>query len=131
MAAQHRAGRVRWEGEAELQYRLVSNLVLYSIPVFIIAMVIEGAWARRHPEKMGYEKRDTTASISMGLLNVIVSGFTKLLSIPLFVFVYEHRIADIGSAWWTWLVLLFAEDFCYYWFHRTHHEVRLLWACHV
>jgi sterol desaturase/sphingolipid hydroxylase (fatty acid hydroxylase superfamily) len=29
------------------------------------------------------------------------------------------------------VLLLFAEDFCYYWFHRLHHEVRALWAAHV
>ena len=28
-------------------------------------------------------------------------------------------------------MLLFAEDLCYYWFHRIHHEVRFLWAAHV
>jgi len=39
----------------------VSNLVLYSIPAFILAMVIEVLWAVRHPEVKGYEKRDTAA----------------------------------------------------------------------
>jgi len=62
---------------------------------------------------------------------VFVSGFTKLLSIPFFAFLYEHRVLDIGTAWWAWIVLLFAEDLCYYWFHRIHHDVRILWACHV
>jgi sterol desaturase/sphingolipid hydroxylase (fatty acid hydroxylase superfamily) len=28
-------------------------------------------------------------------------------------------------------VLFFAEDCAYYWFHRLHHEVRVLWAAHV
>jgi len=109
----------------------MSNLVLYAIPVFVIAVVIEAAWLRGRPAVMGYETRDTAASLTMGLLSVIVSGFAKLLSIPLFAVVYDHRIADIGSAWWTWIVLLFAEDLCYYWFHRVHHEVRVFWACHV
>ena len=26
---------------------------------------------------------------------------------------------------------LLADDFAYYWFHRLHHEVRVLWAAHV
>ncbi|MCX5739849.1 MAG: sterol desaturase family protein, partial [Proteobacteria bacterium] len=26
---------------------------------------------------------------------------------------------------------LLADDFCYYWFHRLHHEVRFFWAAHV
>jgi len=112
----------------------MSNLVLYSIPAFIVLMILEGIWTRKHPEHIvGYERRDTVASLSMGVVNVGVSAVAKLASIPFFAWVYTHRIADLGqpSMWWSWLVLLFAEDFCYYWFHRTHHEVRLLWAAHV
>jgi sterol desaturase/sphingolipid hydroxylase (fatty acid hydroxylase superfamily) len=113
----------------------VSNLVLYSIPAFLICIVLEALWCRRQPALIvkGYEKRDTIASLSMGVLNVGVSGGAKLLALPVFAFAYEHRVADLGqpSRWWSWLVLLFAEDCCYYWFHRIHHEVRLLWAAHV
>jgi sterol desaturase/sphingolipid hydroxylase (fatty acid hydroxylase superfamily) len=123
-----------WKGRA------VSNLVLYSIPAFIALMVLEILWARRHArlapagaDIRGYELRDARTSLSLGLANVAISGVTKLASIPLFAWVYEHRVLDLGrpSAWWSWLLLLFAEDLCYYAFHRTHHEVRLLWATHV
>jgi sterol desaturase/sphingolipid hydroxylase (fatty acid hydroxylase superfamily) len=111
----------------------VSNLVLYSIPIFIISMVLEGMWARHHPEAVGYENRDTAASLSMGLLNVIVSGAAKFLSIPFFALLYQHRFANLGqpAMWWSWLALVFLEDHSYYWFHRMHHEVRFLWAAHV
>jgi sterol desaturase/sphingolipid hydroxylase (fatty acid hydroxylase superfamily) len=109
----------------------VSNLVLYSIPAFILMMVVEGLWLRHRADLKGYEKRDTAASLTMGLASVIVALFAKLLSIPLYAVLYEHRIADIGGAWWSWLVLLFAEDLCYYWFHRAHHEIRILWGLHV
>jgi sterol desaturase/sphingolipid hydroxylase (fatty acid hydroxylase superfamily) len=109
----------------------VSNLVLYSIPAFIVLMALEIVWARKNPERRGYELRDTRASLSMGILNVVFSAAAKLLSIPFFAWVYSHRLVDIGTQWWAWLVLLVAEDFCYYWFHRSHHEVRLLWAAHV
>lgn len=107
------------------------NLVLYAIPLFILSMVVEAVWTRRHPETRGYELRDSAASITMGLLSLFVGAAAKLLSLPFFAFLYEHRIADIGSAWWAWVLILFAEDLCYYWFHRAHHEVRLLWATHV
>jgi sterol desaturase/sphingolipid hydroxylase (fatty acid hydroxylase superfamily) len=109
----------------------VPDLVLYAIPVFVIAVIVEVAWTRRRPATRGYEKLDTAASMTMGLVSVFVTAFAKLLSIPFFIVLYDHRIADIGSAWWTWIVLLFAEDLCYYWFHRVHHEVRLFWGCHV
>src|SRR5690348_13292019 len=112
----------------------VSNLVLYAIPAFIIAMIVEGVWTVRHPQVRGYEKRDTAASLTMGLANVAINAGTKLaISLPLFWLAYEHRLVHLGrpDAWWSWLVLLFAEDCCYYWFHRIHHEVRVLWAAHV
>jgi sterol desaturase/sphingolipid hydroxylase (fatty acid hydroxylase superfamily) len=94
-------------------------------------MALEIVWARKNPERRGYELRDTRASLSMGILNVGFSAAAKLLSIPFFAWVYSHRVVDIGTHWYAWLVLLVAEDFCYYWFHRSHHEVRLLWAAHV
>ena len=109
----------------------MSNLVLFSIPAFIIAMVIEGLWARRHPAVRGYELRDTAASLALGLMNVAISAGTKLLAIPFYLWLYAHRVADLGTAWWVWVLLFFAEDCCYYWFHRVHHEVRLFWAAHV
>jgi sterol desaturase/sphingolipid hydroxylase (fatty acid hydroxylase superfamily) len=109
----------------------VSNLVLYAIPAFVVAVVLEAIWTHRHPENVvGYEPRDTAASLSMGLFNVFINAGTKLASIPLFAWLYEHRIVSIGNAWWAWVVLLFMEDHSYYWFHRIHHEVRILWAAH-
>jgi sterol desaturase/sphingolipid hydroxylase (fatty acid hydroxylase superfamily) len=113
----------------------VQDPILYAIPIFVVSVVVEALWARRHAGDArirGYELRDAAASMSMGLANVVLGAFAKLLvSIPLFTWLYDHRVADIGHSWWSWIVLLFAEDCCYYWFHRVHHEVRFLWACHV
>lgn len=33
--------------------------------------------------------------------------------------------------WWTALLMLLVQDFLYYWQHRLHHVIRILWACHV
>jgi sterol desaturase/sphingolipid hydroxylase (fatty acid hydroxylase superfamily) len=116
-----------------IEKETVSNLVLYSIPAFVALIVLEVWWARHRTGVVGYETRDTVASLSMGMLNVAVSAGAKLLSIPFFALLYHYRVLDLGqpALWWSWLVLLVAEDFCYYWFHRSHHEVRLLWAAHV
>ena len=113
----------------------MSNLVLYSIPAFIVLMALEILYTRQHlsPKVLGYELADTRTSLLLGILNVAINGVTKLASIPLFAVFYEHRLANLGQPdqLWSWLVLLFAEDNCYYWFHRLHHEVRFLWAAHV
>ncbi len=112
----------------------MSNLVLYSIPAFIVLIVLEAMWSRRtRKDVRGYETKDTFASLSMGVINVGVAAGAKLLSIPFFALLYQYRFVDVVAATgaWSWLVLFVAEDFCYYWFHRSHHEVRALWAVHV
>lgn len=116
----------------------MSNILVYSIPGFLTLLVLELVWTRRRIRAgavglRGYERRDTFASLGMGIGNVLVSAVTTLGAIALWTFAYEHRVLSLGrpSRWWSWVVLFFAEDLCYYWFHRSHHAVRLLWAAHV
>jgi len=116
----------------------LSNLLIYSIPGFLTLLVLEVLWTRKQLREgatglLGYEKKDTFASLGMGIGNVIISAFTTLGAIALWSWGYQHRLASLGqpALWWSWLLLFFAEDLCYYWFHRSHHGVRLLWAAHV
>ena len=118
----------------------MSNLVLYAIPAFIVLMLLEYAWSRRAAREAaasarelgirGYEAKDAATSIGMGLANVIISAFTKLGVLAAFTVLYEHRLFEIGTGPLAWIALLFAEDLCYYACHRSHHEIRLLWAAH-
>lgn len=113
----------------------MSMLIYVSIPLFLVTMLIEALWVRRARAEgravLGYERKDTLASLSMGMGNVAISAVAKLGSFALMTLLYRYRVVTLGTAWWVWVVLLFAEDFCYYWFHRAHHEVRVLWAAHV
>jgi sterol desaturase/sphingolipid hydroxylase (fatty acid hydroxylase superfamily) len=78
-----------------------------------------------------YELKDTAASLSMGLGNVLAGLLNKALVFAIFTGMYRFAIFNIGYQWWAWLVLFFADDFTYYWFHRVSHECRLFWASHV
>jgi sterol desaturase/sphingolipid hydroxylase (fatty acid hydroxylase superfamily) len=111
----------------------MSWLVLASIPAFLISIGVELLWVLRHegePRIKGYTGKDTFASLAMGLGNVGISAITKLATIAALTALYEYRAFDLAGRWWAWLVLLFAEDLCYYAFHRASHEVRFLWAAH-
>lgn len=112
----------------------MSVLIYLAIPVFLITLAIEAAWAHRRkgdPRIVGYATKDTFASLAMGLGNVGIAAVTKLGTFALMTWLYQYRVATLPSLWWTWVLLFFAEDFCYYWFHRASHEVRALWAAHV
>ena len=46
--------------------------------------------------------------------------------------VYQFRLFTVDmTQWWAWVVLFFADDFSYYWFHRISHSSRYFWASHV
>ena len=106
------------------------NLIHLAIPGFIALLVLEAildAIMRRDL----YQLKDTAASLAMGTGNVLIGLFTKLMVFGIFTAVHRFAIFKIGYQWWAWLILFFAEDFSYYWFHRTSHQCRLFWASHV
>jgi sterol desaturase/sphingolipid hydroxylase (fatty acid hydroxylase superfamily) len=109
----------------------VSVLIAYSVPAFILLMFAE--MLVRRPNTRGYERRDTLASLAMGIGNVVVAAATKGTTFALNTALYRHRVIDVEAALgpWLWAALIPCEDFCYYWFHRVHHEVRLFWAAHI
>lgn len=107
------------------------NIILYAIPFFILAMLLE----LYVTIKMGiktYEPKDAFSSIAMGLGNVFLGFGSKVLVLLVFFWVYDSfRLLEIPIVWWSFVLLFFADDFAYYWFHRISHECRLFWASHV
>ena len=107
------------------------NIILYAIPFFILAMLLE----LYVTIKMGiktYEPKDAFSSIAMGLGNVFLGFGSKALVLLVFFWVYDSfRLLEIPIVWWSFVLLFFADDFAYYWFHRISHECRLFWASHV
>ncbi len=108
----------------------MSELLLLAIPAFFGLMLLEAAVLSRRKQQ-NYEARDTAASLAMGLGNLGIQLGWKGLALGFLVWLHQFALFDLGGAWWVWLLLFFADDFCYYWFHRVHHEVRLFWAAHV
>jgi sterol desaturase/sphingolipid hydroxylase (fatty acid hydroxylase superfamily) len=106
------------------------NLTVYFVPVFAICILAENIIARkRQPER--FQIKDSFTSIIMGIGSVLINLVTATIVITEYKFVSQFAIFKIEPVWWSWLVLLFAEDFCYYWFHRIGHESRFFWASHV
>ena len=106
------------------------NIIHLAIPGFLLLLLIEviaAAWMHQDL----FEWKDTAASLTMGIGNVIIGLFTKVLLFVSYSFVHRFAIFNIGYQWWAWLLLFFAEDFTYYVFHRSSHECRFLWASHV
>ncbi|CAL2103902.1 Fatty acid hydroxylase domain-containing protein [Tenacibaculum sp. 190130A14a] len=104
------------------------KLLYFALPIFFISMLVEYQFAK---EK--YYGKDTSVSLLMMVFSAIVEFIPKVLAFVAFFYLYElSPLKDIvGRQWWAWILLLLADDFAYYWFHRLNHEVRLFWAGHV
>ncbi len=106
-------------------------ILYYAIPFFVLLLSIE-AWFSYREQKKLYETKDTFTSLGLGIGNVITGFFTKALIFGLFTYLYNHRLFTLNAGvWWYWVVLFFADDFSYYWFHRISHHVNYFWASHV
>ncbi len=104
------------------------KLLYFALPIFLISMLVEYRIAK---EK--YHGKDTRVSMLMMVFSAIVEFIPKILAFV--AFFYLHEISPLKGIvqrqWWAWILLLLADDFAYYWFHRLNHEVRLFWAGHV
>lgn len=113
-----------------MQITEIPNLIHFAIPFFIVTVILEIILTIKI-KLDEYDFKDASTSILMGLGNVFIGLFTKGIVLGVFLFLYQYRFFTIPFAWWSWLILLFTEDLCYYWFHRISHESRLFWASHV
>ncbi|GAA4903671.1 sterol desaturase/sphingolipid hydroxylase (fatty acid hydroxylase superfamily) [Stackebrandtia albiflava] len=120
--------------------------VVYAIPAFVLFVVIEALSFHFAPdeEERGYDLRDSATSLTMGAGSQVVGFFWKFATILVYAAAFEYLapwnldivgnpvIAGSAVAVTVTLFGLFvADDLAYYWFHRSHHRVRLLWASHV
>ena len=112
----------------------MTEVLYYAVPFFVLLLVVE-ALTYRHLQNdglVGYELRDTRTSLLMGIGNVTVNVVWKLAVVAIYAGLYELTPLRLDAGdWWVWVLLFFADDLAYYWFHRVSHESRVFWASHI
>ncbi len=116
----------------------MNELIMFyvAIPSFIVTMILEFWWIHKRKTNttkqiIGYELKDTAASLTMGLGYLGCRSLWKLAEIPFYFLVYEMRLFEFDATLLAWVAIFVLQDFCYYWYHRFSHESRILWAGHV
>ena len=107
-----------------------TDLTVYFIPVFLLLIVIELVIDVKGKLKL-YDLKDSLACIAMGLGVVFIGLFTKIFYYFFFDLIYQYKLFNLENNWWMWLLLVFADDFSFYWHHRLSHHIRILWAAHI
>jgi sterol desaturase/sphingolipid hydroxylase (fatty acid hydroxylase superfamily) len=107
-------------------------ILLYSTPAVIALATIEALvlWrVRRH-----YDWRAYLASLADLLIRqyLVYAYLSFSIAAPLIGWAHAHRLATLPLGTAGSIAALFVgQEFCYYWFHRTSHRIRLFWASHA
>jgi sterol desaturase/sphingolipid hydroxylase (fatty acid hydroxylase superfamily) len=109
---------------------------VYAVPLYIVSMIAEGALLRGRAHVgdrrvAGYERRDTVASLAMGIGSLLFAGAVQLATYAVSDALWQYRFFDLGNGPLAWALAALAWEFSFYWHHRWGHEVRILWASHV
>jgi sterol desaturase/sphingolipid hydroxylase (fatty acid hydroxylase superfamily) len=105
-------------------------ILLAMAPVFLGFIAWE-AWHWKRRGREAYSLRDTLSNAALALMHQGADAVAWALVIGLYWGVYQYRLFDLPTTWWTIALLFVAQDFFYYFFHRAHHRVRWMWASHV
>jgi sterol desaturase/sphingolipid hydroxylase (fatty acid hydroxylase superfamily) len=109
------------------------QILQFALPAVIVIATLEAlvlAFAMRR----SYNWRAYFASLAdaLGRQYIVVPFLTLSLATPAIGSAWEHRLftvpLDTAAAV---AVLVIAQDFSYYWFHRCSHRVRWFWATHA
>jgi len=119
--------------------------VTYAIPGFVLLIVIEIVYFTF--KKIPFPPLgDAMASIGLGIGSIFINLGIKAITLGWMFWLYQFRLSDSlgpdsvtafasfqwhAEHWWVWILVLFGQDFTFYWHHRLSHEIRILWAAHV
>ena len=78
----------------------MSTIVYLAVPLFLVLMAVEILRSRGMGERIrGYEWRDTLASLSMGVGNVVISMGTKVVTLACYTYLHQFALFDLGFVW--------------------------------
>ncbi|WP_297891771.1 sterol desaturase family protein [Shewanella sp.] len=109
-------------------------LLLVLAPIFFVCILLEwylGDRQQKLPLSAGYRGPEVLCNFSLAAMHQGADLLTGLLIAKLYLAVFGWKLFDIEMGPLSFIALMVAQDFCYYWFHRASHRVRWMWAAHV
>ncbi|WP_428611812.1 sterol desaturase family protein [Shewanella sp.] len=109
-------------------------LLLVLAPLFFVCILLEWYFGDRKghlPDNARYQLPEVLCNFTLAGLHQGADILTGLLIAKLYLWFFDWRLLDIQMGLGSFIALLIAQDFCYYWFHRASHRVRWMWAAHV
>ncbi|QLE86424.1 sterol desaturase family protein [Shewanella sp. Scap07] len=109
-------------------------LLLVLAPIFFACIVLEwyfGDKRNKLPLNARYHLPEVVCNFVLAGMHQLTDILTGLLIAAIYLQFFDWRLFDIQMTVATFILLMVAQDFCYYWFHRASHKIRWMWAAHV
>jgi alkylglycerol monooxygenase len=107
-----------------------NKLLIYSMPIFFLAILVELTVNLRKKDQ-SYCFNTLLSNLMIGVLGTIIGFFTTGFGAFMYTLFDELKVLHFDVTHWSSFVYaIFVYDFCYYWFHRAHHNVNILWLSH-
>ena len=108
-------------------------LIAVSIPVYIACIVFE-AYLGYKDRKQNYDIKDSAISLWLGIAGALFDLAMGVVTFGVLDWCNRHAIYRPNLLIYypvlAWIVVFIAQDFCFYWLHRSEHYSRILWAVH-
>src|ERR687897_3981 len=92
------------------------NIIAFAVPIFLTAIFIEAAIAKRQGKKDYYYFGTAMSDAATGTVFQAMEVFFKFIPLLIYVWVFERfALIDWGeNTWQVWVVGLLLVDFLYY-----------------
>lgn len=105
-------------------------LIAITTPIYAIVIGAEILFSYIN-NKNHYSVKGTLANIYLTSLNLGLDILIRGVCLIVLNYFFQFKFIEITNQYAYWGVLLFAQDFMYYWLHRVDHYCRMFWAVHV
>ena len=103
-------------------------MTLLFVNAIVVVELLVSLVARKHV----YSLAGTLTNIAAYTIYLVIAAIYGYLAYLTMSYVQlTLRIPRLEIGWVYWPLLILAEDFCFYWFHRLSHKVGILWMSHV
>ncbi len=108
-----------------------SIIITLAIPAFFLLIIVEYFYGK-YVGKNTYRLNDTVTSITIGMISRFPTMLNLGVQSVIFVYISTNLNLELLSVKnpFTWIVAFLLYDLSYYWMHRMHHEIKILWATH-
>lgn len=108
-------------------------LLIISIPTYVVFIASEIYYGRKK-NLQNYQLKDSLVSLWMGLVGATLDFGLRWITLGVLDWCNLHAITKPDLLTYypvaAWFLVFIAQDFCFYWLHRSEHYSRVLWAVH-